>query len=319
MAKRKRLEVPSDTVFPELETKSSSSRARMPIADVAGDTAGRAALEEVARAMTEAEGEGRVVKKIRIADIDLKHITRDRMVFDAEEMEALENSLKDRGQQAPIEVLRVGRRYGLISGLRRLHALRALGQETVLAFVRRPESASDAYVAMIEENEIRAPLSFYERANVAAEAVEAGVFPDTKTAISSLYSRAPAAKRSKIARFVDLRNALGAALHFPAAIPEKLGLALVSAIDADKALARRISDALRKTPASDPGAERRALERALKKSAPAKAGSREIAPGLRVAAGKGRVVLSGKAVDTDFLAALEDWAVSHAKGDPPSL
>ena len=37
----------------------------MPIADVAGDTAGRAALEEVAREMTEAEEEGRVVKKLR--------------------------------------------------------------------------------------------------------------------------------------------------------------------------------------------------------------------------------------------------------------
>ena len=63
MAKRKRLEMPAETVLPDLETKSAfpAPRARMPIADVAGETAGRAALEEVAREMTAAEDEGRVV------------------------------------------------------------------------------------------------------------------------------------------------------------------------------------------------------------------------------------------------------------------
>ena len=66
MAKRKRLELPTDTVSPDLETKSAfpAPRAKMPIADVAGEVAGRAALEEVAREMTAAEGEGRIVKKL---------------------------------------------------------------------------------------------------------------------------------------------------------------------------------------------------------------------------------------------------------------
>ena len=36
----------------------------MPIADVAGDTAGRAALEEVAREMGAAEEQGRIVKAL---------------------------------------------------------------------------------------------------------------------------------------------------------------------------------------------------------------------------------------------------------------
>ncbi|MBT8417780.1 MAG: chromosome partitioning protein, partial [Silicimonas sp.] len=64
MAKRKRLEMPViEPDSPGTETKSHlTPRARMPIADVAGDTAGRAALEEVAREMTAAETEGRVVK-----------------------------------------------------------------------------------------------------------------------------------------------------------------------------------------------------------------------------------------------------------------
>ena len=53
--------------------------------------------------------------------------------------------------------------YGLISGWRRLTALQALHAETgearfatVQALVRRPETAADAYVTMVEENEIRA-------------------------------------------------------------------------------------------------------------------------------------------------------------------
>ena len=73
MAKRKRLEMPTETIPAGLETKSDNlTRIRMPIADVAGDTAGRAALEEVAREMTAAEAEGRVVKKLAIAMIDAR-------------------------------------------------------------------------------------------------------------------------------------------------------------------------------------------------------------------------------------------------------
>jgi len=91
MAKRKRLDVPLETIPADLETKSafSAPRARMPIADVAGEVAGRAALEEVAREMTAAEDEGRVVKKLPLDKIELRHLARDRMVLDEEEMTAL--------------------------------------------------------------------------------------------------------------------------------------------------------------------------------------------------------------------------------------
>ena len=107
MAKRKRLQVPTDTIPSDLETKSAfpAPRARMPIADVAGEVAGRAALEEVAREMTAAEEEGRVVKKLPLEQIVLRHLARDRMVLDEEEMAALMASLEARGQQTPIEVL----------------------------------------------------------------------------------------------------------------------------------------------------------------------------------------------------------------------
>jgi len=326
MAKRKRLEVPTAPFSGELETKSAvapPSRARMPIAEVAGDTADRAALEEVAAEMTAAEEEGRVIKKIPIADIVTFELNRDRLVFDDDEMEVLKASLAARGQQSPIEVLRTGGgRYGLISGLRRLIALRALGETEILALIRRPESAEAAYVAMVEENEVRADLSFYERANIAVTSTNSGVFPTPKRAIAALFAHASSAKRSKIARFVILRETLGRALKFPTAIPEKLGLDLAAAIEADRAVASRIAEALRKSPPEDAAAERKTLERALRapKGQGGGAGGlppREIAPGVMLKAAKGRVALSGRGVDEAFVEALAAWAVSHAKAFPP--
>lgn len=313
MAKRKRLDLP---ISPNLETKSDNLalRSRMPIADVAGDTAVRAALEEVSREMTAAEAEGRVVKKLPIAEISTHHISRDRIALDNDEMEVLKRSISERGQQAPIEVLTLpDGGYGLISGLRRVEALRALKKDTVLALVRRSEGSQAAYKAMVEENEIRAGLSFYERANIAVVAVGQGVYPDLRSAIAGLFAHAAPAKRSKIANFVTICSALGKALAFPAAIPEKLGLALAQAIEADRTLAGRIADALRKTPPEDAAAERRALERALKKRSQPKTKPEELAPGLRFEAKQGRVVLSGSALSEEFLDALRNFVVSHAK------
>ena len=105
-----------------------------------------------------------------------------------------------------------------------------------------------------------------------------------------------------------MAKALGEALTFPAGIPEKLGLALSAALDADPGLARRIRDQLRKTPPADAAAERAALERALRKG-PRKAPSAgdEIAPGIRLQAGKERLTLSGKRVDAALQAELTDW------------
>ena len=316
MAKRKRLEIPSGAFSPELETKSLSPapRARMPIADVAGDTAGRAALEEVAREMPAAQSEGRIVQKLPLEAISTHHLARDRMVLDPDEMDALAASIAERGQQTPVEVVTLsGDRFGLISGLRRVEALRALGHPHVLALIKQPEDSREAYRAMVEENEIRAGLSFYERANIAVAAVGQGVYGDVRDAVKGLFAHSPKAKRSKILNFVTLREALGGTLTFPAAIPEHLGLALAKAIEADKGCARRIAAALKASPPADAAAERRVLEGALKGPGAAKPVREDLAPGLRFEQKAGRAVLSGKAVDQTFLDALKAWAISHAK------
>ena len=98
---------------------------------------------------------------------------------------------------------------------------------TVQALVRRPETAADAYVAMVEENEIRVGLSQYERARVAARATERGVFESEKAALRALFATASRPKRSRIRAFLEIYHALDGALRFPAHLPERLGLALV--------------------------------------------------------------------------------------------
>lgn len=313
MAKRKRLDLPTETDLPVLETNPAyPGMSRMPIAEVAGDTAARAALDEVARTMALVEAEGRLVHKIAIDRVDLTHLNRDRMVFEPEEMEVLKTSLATRGQQTPVEVLALpSGRFGLISGLRRLEALKALGEIEVLAFLRKPQDASASYVAMVEENEIRAGLSFYERANIVVQAIGAGVYRTPQEAVKALFASVPSAKRSKILRFVQLHEQLGQALRFPTAISEKLGLALANALEADTALATRVKDALRKTPPADPAGERRALERALKSAAAPAPSGKEVAPGITLKTASRRMTLAGKGVDAGFEKDLLAWLATR--------
>ena len=209
-----------------------------PIA-VAAEAAGSAALQELADTLKRARETGRLVLDLPLDAIAPDHLGRDRidrLPADDADMASLRESLRAHGQRTPIEVVPLTGRlpYGLLSGWRRLIALKALHAETgdarfatVQALVRRPETAAAAYVAMVEENEIRLGLSQYERARVAARAAARGVFADEEAALRALFATASRPKRSRIRAFVALYHGLDAALRFPAAIPERLGLALV--------------------------------------------------------------------------------------------
>ena len=67
-----------------------------------------------------------------------------------------------------------------------------------------------------------------------------------REAVAGLFAHASSSKRSKILKFVLIREALGKSLRFPEAIPEKLGLKLAAAIEADRSVATRLKDALRR-------------------------------------------------------------------------
>ena len=341
MAKRKRLTPPNsdylDTVTTESESKPLGFPATpAPIAQVAGEASMAAALDQISGEMKRARDEGRMIQAIALDQIDAAYIERDRIQADDGQMQELITSIRERGQQTPIEVIQLEQgRYGLISGWRRVTALRQLHGETgdprfstVQAIQRRPDSASDAYVAMVEENELRVGLSYYERARIAAKAVEHKVYETEKQALLKLFSTASRAKRSKIRSFLPIYHALDGALQFPGAINERLGVRLSHALTDRSDLAEHLRDKLRGKPAETADQERDQLESALAdkpekqtlnkhldtnsqrpyeaarlpKSNPVSA-----VDNISVTTGKDRVTLSGPGVTPAFQARLRAW------------
>ena len=217
--------------------------------------------------MARARETGRMVLDLPLGQIEPDHLTRDRLPADDEDMASLRESIRLHGQRTPIEVTPLvtgagggALPYGLISGWRRLQALKALHAETgearfatVQALVRRPDTAADAYVTMVEENEIRLGLSHYERARVAALATARGVFPSEKAALLALFATASRPKRSRIRAFLEIYHALDGTLRFPAHLPERLGLALVEQVRAGQGprIAAAIAHADPQTPEAE--------------------------------------------------------------------
>lgn len=339
MAKRKRLTA-ANPMFLEGSEPPAPASTRAPIADVAHDTSATAALEEVAGELTRARETGRMIVQIPLDRIDLAYLVRDRLAADDEEMETLVTSLRDRGQQTPVEVTRLeDGRYGLISGWRRCQALSRLqergeGDGLVLALERRHEDASEAYRAMIEENEIRVGLSYFERARIVDVAVTQGIFDSHKKALQTLFAAASRAKRSKIGSFIVVVQALSHQMVFPQALGERLGLRLARLVDLypDKADALRQAYALARfeTPeeeqaflttwvataeAEEKGAEQLAAG-AAKPERPVKPAPEESRPCAdlvaRFHAGENRLELTGAGLTDELRAGLMDWLAARA-------
>lgn len=327
MAKRRRLEVPTAPVS-GLEVKSPGRRAAPPVARVAGDAAALAAADEALAAIEAAKGEGRLAIRLPLDAIAVDHLVRDRMGGRDEDMEALIASIRVHGQRTPIEVVETGAGgFGLISGWRRLSALKALRAESdearfahVLAVIRTPADAGAAYVAMVEENEIRVGLSYFERARIAHLAAERGAFASPEAAIDALFASGSRARRSKIRSFLRILEEIGDHLRFPAHLPERLGLRVAAALKEGGKPA--LLEALAK-PAEDAAAEAAALQVALTPKPPARprpaaARGDEVAPGLtlttRGAGAKARLTVAGPGVTPDLIARIRAILVA-SKGD----
>ena len=328
MAKRKRLTAPQavvvDPTVPDPRGRFAPGMITPPIGRVAGDAATSAALHEVAQELTAARNDGRLLRRLPLAAIDETWLVRDRVGVDGTELDSLMASLQSHGQRTPIEVAEIAPgRFGLISGWRRLTALRQLHARTgetrfatVLATLRQPGSSEDAYVAMVEENEIRLGLSYFERARIAAKAVEAGAFASEKIALQRLFAAASRAKRSKIGSFLSLYHALRDDLRFAQALPERLGLTLARAVDGDPGLRPHLAAALAAASPATAEAEQAVLAAVLhRRDAPAREPPLQVPPvGAEVGSGifldatvPGRLVLSGPGVDAGFRDRLRIW------------
>lgn len=293
MAKRRRLTPANPAFLGGDPARAAAAPMRAPIAEVARETSAIAAAEELARTLSEAREEGRMVVRVPLEAVQLDYLVRDRVVADDEDMLALERSIMARGQQTPVELVDLGDgRYGLISGWRRMKALAALYARTgedrfaqVQGLVRHPVERADAYVAMVEENEIRVGLSYFERARIVTKAVEQGVFDSDRTALQTLFEAASRGKRSKIGSFLPLVRAFDGVLRFPHGLSERQGLALSRALAEDAGLADRVQAALRDAAPDTPEAETAALDNALRDDAKRKLPAPAPEPGTRPAPG----------------------------------
>ncbi len=263
MARRRKVAAPSAEDLNRIEEEfTSESRSRegggpppmAPIAQVARDAAiaGQPLPQDLrqvqardrkdAETLREAAAHGRIIVEIPTRAIDEAVMVRDRIVLDPEEMAELKRSIRANGLRLPIEVFDQGadaapRRYGLISGYRRLRALRELHAEhgleehaTIRAVIRDPAELGGAMVAMVEENEIRAQLTHYERGRIAAVGMQQGLFGSVEEAVNVLFASASKAKRSKIRSFALIHEELGDMLVHGESLRERDGLRLVGAL-----------------------------------------------------------------------------------------
>ncbi len=339
MAKRRRLDAPSPADLADLETGFAAKPVAgfaAPISQVAAEAARltqplppaeRAAVAG-ADALRKAEEEGRLIREIPLDAIVTEHLVRDRMVVSGPEMEELKASIRLNGQRLPVEVVALDEgRYGLISGWRRVTALRALAVEegaagTVKALVRPAQATGAAYAAMIEENELREQLSPYERGRIAVVAADQGVFVTPDQAVDAIFATASKAKRSKIRSFAMIHEELGDMLSFPTDLSERSGLRIAHALR--MGFAAKLREALASGMGVDAAGELAVMEPVLaeaeaatrepsrggrpkreRKAAPKRPGSVPLANGVimeRVAHEDGfSIRLRGRNVDGEFI------------------
>jgi len=273
MARRRRLEPPTSDALAHIRAAAASDPDGRepfpvlrppPIAQVAQDSvaaqrreidtlrAEAARNQAAADRLERAESAGMLVVDVALDQIDPDYLTRDRLLRSEEDDagRALRQSIQAHGQRTPIEVVDLGPErpgaYGLISGCRRLVAIRRLLAETgdarwatVRALVRGRTTLGQAFLSMVEENEVREGLSYFERGRVCMLAAPQGAFGSVDAAIEALLAAGSPAKRSKIRSFTLLAEEIGDMLTRPEMLGERLGLRVAQAIRSGKGGALR--------------------------------------------------------------------------------
>lgn len=294
MAKRRKLELPNvedlDRIEAEFRNETPVRKPAgltPPIAQVAAEAAQMAPVAnaqeraEAARNTKDAESyrkaaeDGLIIQEIPLEQIDISAMMRDRAVMTQEELNELRDSILKNGLRLPIEVYELpepkgAMRYGLISGYRRYLAMKALFDYLQLdkygaikSIVRETEGMAQSIMLMVEENEIRANLSHFERGRIAALAAQEGVFVNLEDAVNALFANASKAKRSKVRSFALIFEELGDMMAYPEALTERQGLRLSNALRDGGATPLRI--ALEDGSAANAAEEWAILENALNK------------------------------------------------------
>lgn len=165
--------------------------------------------------------------RIPLDQIDPHALIRDRSLIDSAALEELKCSIAASGLRQPVEVFQTETGYGLISGYRRLAAVKGLHELTgaekyaeIDAVLRTPADRQAAFAAMVEENDMRQDISPWERAAIAHNAVAARVFDTLDAALTAVYPNAARQKRAKLRAIADVVEALDGILTDPELISE---------------------------------------------------------------------------------------------------
>jgi ParB family transcriptional regulator, chromosome partitioning protein len=170
-----------------------------------------------------------------LAEIAPHALLRDRTALDPQALQLLQHSIATEGLRTPIEVWQLStpreqHKYGLISGLRRLTACRALGHTTIPAFLRAPQTIAQALAQMVTENEIREPVTPWEKATLILNAIHEGHFDTPDTAIAALFPALPRTTRTRIRNHVSVVEGLGPLLTDPTSLTTRQLDTLAAAI-----------------------------------------------------------------------------------------
>lgn len=150
---------PVEETTAELQRTASQQR---PAAAAKPTAAAESAPAVTAKQFAAASGDGSAVLQIPVEQIDPNPF-QPRRDFNPEEIASLAESLKRHEQLQPVLVRRVGDRYQLISGERRLRATIHAGRPTVRAEVRTADDRLVAELAIVENME-RKDLNPVEKA-----------------------------------------------------------------------------------------------------------------------------------------------------------
>ncbi len=166
------------------------------------------------------------VLRLNIAEIAPHALLRDRITLDDAALAQLRHSIATQGLRSPIEVWQLStprdqHRYGLISGLRRLTACAALGHQTIPAFLRAPQTVAQALASMVTENEVREPVSPWEKAALVLNAIAESHFDTPDAAVATLFPSLPRTSAHRIRNHVGVVEALGPLLATPHEIPTR--------------------------------------------------------------------------------------------------
>jgi ParB family chromosome partitioning protein len=138
------------------------------------------------------------VQEINISLID-RNLSQPRKAFNAEEMHELEQSISAHGVLQPILLNKVGTRYMVVAGERRLRASKTLGLKTIPALVRDYTPKQIAEISLVE-NLMRSDLNEIEIALGIKKLVE--TYNMTQDQVSTVIGKS----RSSVANSLRMLN-----------------------------------------------------------------------------------------------------------------